>query len=68
MKLPGEARKRSKNEPPNSARHGDGELISEMEVVSLNKDLEAARAKTESFKIDFVNVAIEASNFFKDVK
>jgi hypothetical protein len=61
MKLQGGARKRSKNEPPNLAHHGNGELTSEIEVGSANRDPEAAGAKTGTLKIDSVNVITEAS-------
>jgi hypothetical protein len=61
MKLQGGARKRSKNEPPNSAHHGDGELTFEIEIGSVNRDPEAAGAKTGTLKIDSVNVVTEVS-------
>jgi hypothetical protein len=60
IKLQGGARKRSKNEPSNSAYYGDCELTSEIEIRSINRDPEAARTKTGTFKIDSVNVIIEA--------
>jgi hypothetical protein len=56
MKLQGGARKRSRNELPNSAYHGDGEFIFEIEIGNVNRDPEAVRAKTGTLKIDFVNV------------
>jgi hypothetical protein len=61
IKLQGKARKRSKNEPPNSAHYGDGELTFEIEIRSVNRDPEAVRAKTGTFKIDSINVITEAS-------
>jgi hypothetical protein len=63
MKLQDGARKRSKNKPPNSAYHGDGELISEIEVGSANRDPETAGAKTGTLKIDSVNVITEALTY-----
>ena len=59
MKLQGGARKRSKNKPPNSAYYSDGELTSEIEIKSINKDPEAAGAKIRTFKIDSVNIVTE---------
>jgi len=63
IKLQGEARKRSKNEPPNSTYYGDCELTSEIEIRNINRDPEAAGTKTGTFKINSVNVITEALTY-----
>jgi hypothetical protein len=59
IKLQDRARKRSKNEPPNSAYYSDSELIFEIKIRSVNKDSEAVKAKIGTLKINSVNVVIE---------
>jgi hypothetical protein len=59
LKLYGEARKRFKNKLPNSAYHDDSELISEIKIGNINRDPETAGTKTETLKINFVNVVTE---------
>jgi hypothetical protein len=63
MKLQDGARKRFKNELPNSAYYGDSELTSEIEIGNTNRDPEAAEAKIGTLKIDSVNVITEALTY-----
>jgi hypothetical protein len=59
MKLQGGVRKRFKNKLPNLIYYSDSELTFEIEIGSVNRDSETARAKIGTFKIDPVNVITE---------